>query len=169
MTPRNVQTIQAFWRAFNARDWETMLEPFASDVRFFNNTLNAGGTGLEEWEQYIRRYVAAFPDARLVDQDFIDAGRIVISIATNQGTDAGTGALPALHATRRRCSWRNCYIWRFDEHGAIISAEGFSDLLRPMVELGHVRLAAFEDALDLDGPPTIPETYAQAGSSPSQD
>jgi SnoaL-like protein len=160
-TSANVRTIQVFWDAFNARDWESMLRPFAAGVRFFNNTLNTGGVGIEEWEQYIRGYVAAFPDAQLIDQDFIDAGPVVVSIATNRGTDAGAGALPTLAATQRRCSWRNCYIWRFDARGAIVSAEGFSDLLRPMIELGHVRLDAFEAVLDLERRPLVPETYFQ--------
>jgi hypothetical protein len=155
----HIAAVRGFWQAFNTRDWRSMLAPFAPDFRFFNNALNIGGVGLDEWARYIRDYLAAFPDVQLVDHDFIDAGETLISMATNKGTDSGLGFAPNLPPTGRVAAWRVCYVWSFDRGGSIVSGEGFSDMLRPLLQLGHVTDPVVRDLVDVTKEPTIHHNY----------
>jgi hypothetical protein len=103
--------------------------------------------------------LAAFPDAQLVDHDFIDARDTLISMATNKGTDSGLGFAPNLPPTGRVAAWRVCYVWSFDQEGSIVAAEGFSDILRPLLQLDHIKDYVVRDLLDVSKEPTIHRNY----------
>jgi hypothetical protein len=50
-------------------------------------------------------------------------------------------------------------VWSFDRKGSIASAEGFSDMLRPLLQLGHIRDHVVRDLLDVSKEPTIHRNY----------
>jgi hypothetical protein len=162
MSRVNVEVVRRFWEAFNRREWvsapeswEAVILRFRPDFAFFNNALRTGGRGRSEWEAYARRHLETMPDVQVQEFDHIDAGDIVISLTTIVGTDRGRGLLRTLAATGRRTSWRTCSIWRFDGDGRVIAAEGFEDMLKPLLELGHVSLP-----IELAGLPPVVHRYA---------
>lgn len=160
MSSRNVKTVRQFWDAFNRRDWlvekeswERVISSFNEDFAFFNNALKKGGVGRAEWATYAQNHLKTMPDVQIKDFDYIDAGDIIISLTTIQGRNTGVGIL-SLPSTGKEVSWRTCSIWRFDDRGRVRSAEGFEDMLKPMIELGHVTLP-----IELSGPPAIQHRY----------
>lgn len=82
-------------------------------------------------------WARAFPDGRITNAHYVDAGDVVIAEYTIKGTHKGS--FVGLHPTRRKVSFSYCGITRFDRTGRIISGSGYYDLYTILAQLGCVQ------------------------------
>jgi predicted ester cyclase len=75
-------------------------------------------------------------DGKVRTEEVIDAGAVVVSVLTMEGTN--DGPLGPTPASRRRFSTRGVQILHFDRDGNIVAHDNFFDQLSLMVQLGVV-------------------------------
>lgn len=135
MSTKNVETVRAAHEAFNARDFDTMVEPFAKEIVY---TDEARGTTVKtpgEFKDWVGEWVKAFPDLQLTEARYLDAGDAVVTELIARGTNSGPlGPLPA---TGRRISMPVCEIIRFDESGRAVGGTNYYDQMTLLTQLGH--------------------------------
>jgi steroid delta-isomerase-like uncharacterized protein len=136
MSAKNVEAIRNAHESWNRRDFAGILRNLADNFVYIdhprNLTLNA-----DQFKAWTENWAKAFSDGRIVDAQYIDAGDIVITQFTAEGTNDGPfGSLPP---TGNRMSLRFCEIARLDKQGHTVSGEVFYDQYTLLAQLGHVK------------------------------
>jgi predicted ester cyclase len=119
------ESVRTFWeRAFNGRDLEVIDE--VTSPEFVNhNALPGTPNGPEGQRQLVQRLWEAFPDAHFEIRHLASDGDTVVCVGTMSGTHEGT--LLGVAATGRKVQWRQCHLYRFDEHGRAIEHDAIRD------------------------------------------
>jgi len=78
-----------------------------------------------------------FPDARIVNPEYIDAGDTVVALFTVEGTN--DGPLGSQARTGRTMTMAFCEIVRFDKQGRMVSGSCYYDQYTLLAQLGHVQ------------------------------
>jgi predicted ester cyclase len=122
---RPVAHVRAFWeRVFNGRDLGLLDEITAPD--FVNrNALPGTPSGPEGQRQVVERLWEAFPDAHFDIEQLTGEGDTVICVGTMSGTHEGT--LLGVPGTGRKVAWRQCHLYRVDEHGRAVEHDAIRD------------------------------------------
>jgi len=94
----------------------------------------------DEFKEWVMAWAEAFPDGRITNDEYIDAGDTVIAQFTAEGTN--NGPLGSYSSTGRRMSLPFCEIWQFDAKGQLISGGVYYDQFTLLTQLGHVQKAA---------------------------
>ncbi len=85
-------------------------------------------------------WAKAFPDGKITNAQYTDAGDTLIAQFTAEGTNNGPfGAFPP---TGRRMSLPFCEIWQFDASGRMILGGIYYDQFTLLTQLGHAKQAA---------------------------
>jgi steroid delta-isomerase-like uncharacterized protein len=122
--------------AFNAHDEERFGETIAADAAF-----EAPGdirlTGRDATVGYAMSWLRAFPDARLVVNNELEAGDWIVQEFTFEGTHEATLSGPAgdVPATHRRLTGRGVQIFRVDG-GEIADGRLYFDQVQVLTQLG---------------------------------
>ncbi|WP_436501779.1 nuclear transport factor 2 family protein [Actinokineospora sp. HUAS TT18] len=161
MSTSNVSLVQRIWQAYNRRDWSSVAEICTDDFSFFDNALGVRGEGAEQFVRYWQNFVEIMPDHVVDNVDYLDAGDVVVSIATGTGTNSGTGLLPATEASGKRTALRFCVLWRCTDDGRLAACEGFYDLLKYMVAFGYVEQPTIGQVVHLEIPPLVGASYGR--------
>jgi predicted ester cyclase len=117
--------IRALWeQGFNGRDLE-LIDAITAPEFVNHNALPDTPRGPEGHRQVVKRLWEAFPDARFDIRHLASDGDTVICVGAMSGTHDGT--LLGVPATGRRVEWRQCHLYRFDEHGQTVEHDAIRD------------------------------------------
>ncbi len=136
MSSSNVKAHRAAHESWARRDFDGAVHGMAKDFAFDDHPNGRMLRSREEFKDAITGWVQAFPDAKLVDATYHDAGQTSVAQYVFEGTNKGPfGDHPA---TGRRVSIPACEIMHFDEQGLMRSGQGYYDLVSVLVQLGHM-------------------------------
>ena len=94
MSQENVEVVKGAVDAFNDHDLDRYLSFLAPEFEFVDHmgaVAEEQGTGLDAIRRQVEGWFEAFPDFRVSVDEYIDAGDLVVSVSTWQGTGAGSG------------------------------------------------------------------------------
>jgi predicted ester cyclase len=125
-----------FVEAFNAHD-EAGIRELNSENVVFEAPGDVRVEGREPTTQYALGWIQAFPDARLVVHNELEAGDWVIQECTFKGTHDGTLSSPAgdIPATHKQLNGRCAQIFKV-EGDAIAETHLYFDQVQLMTQLG---------------------------------
>lgn len=121
---------EEIWTAGNL---DGVDEVMAADAVYHHPSLPGGEGGREDWRRAIAMYRTAAPDSRVVFEDLISSGDLVVGRWRATGTQ--TGPLPGLPPTGRRIDIGGITIYRIAD-GRIVEAWEQLDLLGMWRQLG---------------------------------
>ena len=140
MSSKNVEIIRAAYESWNRRDFDALVSAMAPSVSYNDHARNLRYKSKDEFKNFASGWAKAFPDGKLTQMSFIDAGDTVIAQFVAMGTN--TGPLGTLSPTGRKMTLPFCEICRFDSSGKIIGGDVYYDQLSMMTQLGHVKAPA---------------------------
>lgn len=135
MASKNVEVVQAWQAAFNARDWESAKRFIAEDCVFVDGRgiTHKGPEAVAN--DYAKSWVDAFSDGKITDAKYYDAGDTVVVEFVGRGTN--DGALGPMPPTNRSAELPYCEIWHVGSDGKIIGGHAYFDMYGLLVQLGH--------------------------------
>jgi ketosteroid isomerase-like protein len=139
MSSRNVETAKAAHQAFNKRDFDGVVSVMTNDIAYHDRARDIVFRGKEEYRQFAKGWVEAFPDAEISEPSYIDAGDIVVAQFTGRGKN--DGPLGQLAPTGKSAHFGYCEILRFNETGKVVAIDAYYDQLSLLIQLGHVPAA----------------------------
>ncbi|HYG98516.1 MAG TPA: ester cyclase [Terriglobales bacterium] len=137
MSSKNVESVRAAHESWNRRDFEGVLRDMADNLVYNDTTRHMKLNGKQQFREWCQAWATAFPDGRIKDVRYTDAGDTVIAEMNFEGTNKGNFA--GLPPTGRRVTMVFCEITRFDNNGRIASGNGYYDLYSILTQLGHVQ------------------------------
>jgi predicted ester cyclase len=140
MSSKNVETMRAAYESWNRRDFDAMVSEAAPTLSYTDRARNVSYKSPNEFKNFASGWAKAFPDAKITQPTFIDAGNTVIAQFTAVGTN--TGPLGSLPPTGRKMTLLFCEICRFDSNGKMTGGDVYYDQLSMMAQLGHVKAPA---------------------------
>jgi steroid delta-isomerase-like uncharacterized protein len=140
MPSKNVETMRAAHESWNRRDFDATVGPMAASVSYNDYARGTSIKTPEEFKNFVASWAQAFPDAKITQANYIDAGNTVIAQFTAAGTNSGPfGPFPP---TGRKMSLPFCEICTFDANGKVISGGIYYDQYSLLTQLGHIKQAA---------------------------
>ena len=137
MAGKNLTSVQAEHKAFNARDWDTIRGLFADDCVFVDAT-GVEHKGADAFvNDYAKPWSVGFSDAKVNDGKYYDAGDTVV--AEFVGTGVNDGVMAGMPATNRPINIPFCEIYHFGSDGKITSGTAYFDMYAMLVQLGHAQ------------------------------
>ena len=136
MGSKNVEAHRAAHEAFRQRDPERTVAGMAEDFVYRNHGQARTLQSREEFRQDVVNGLTGFPDARVTDATYHDAGDSTIAQFTWEGTN--TGPFGDAPATGRRVSVPCCEVMHFDSEGRMVSGDSYYDMGSFMAQLGQV-------------------------------
>jgi steroid delta-isomerase-like uncharacterized protein len=133
----NTTTFREAHQSFNQRDFETLKQKVSADLTYRDHATDRVFQGRDEWiNQWLQAWIEGFPDARVEDVTYLDAGETVVALATGRGTNEGSFA--GFPSTGKRIELPICEVVRFNDAGQIVSGEAFYDQMTVLKQLGHL-------------------------------
>jgi steroid delta-isomerase-like uncharacterized protein len=137
MAMKNVETLRAAHESWNRRDFDALVRDMADNVVYHDKARNLTLNGKQKFLEWAKAWAAAFPDGRIINAQYIDAGETVVAEFTVEGTNTGPFAgLPAT-GTKMTCSYGE--VTHFDKNGRSVSASGYYDIYTILTQLGHIQ------------------------------
>jgi steroid delta-isomerase-like uncharacterized protein len=135
MATANVDKHRAGHEAFNQRDFETMVEHYASNISWTDRARSLTFRTPEEFKNlFLAGWVQASSDIRVADPSYIDAGQSVVCTFNVVGThDGPLGPFPA---TGREFALPLCEMWHFDSSGRVVGGDLYYDQVSLLMQLG---------------------------------
>jgi steroid delta-isomerase-like uncharacterized protein len=140
MASNNVEVIRAAHESWNERDFDGIVRNAVDNLVYTDRARNLTLKTKQQFKEWTEFWAKAFPDGRITDAHYIDAGDIVVAQFTVEGTN--TGPFLGLPATGRRMRCSYCEVSRFDKNGRTISGDGYYDQYTILTQLGHVQPVA---------------------------
>jgi hypothetical protein len=134
MESKNVQTYRAGHEAFNRRDFDAMVKEYAGRISWTDQARGITFETPEEFKStFLQGWIEASSDCRITDLRYTDAGDVVFSRFTAEGTNDGPlGAFPATH---KAWTLPICEMWRFDAEGHVVGGEIYYDQVSLLTQL----------------------------------
>jgi steroid delta-isomerase-like uncharacterized protein len=137
MAGKNLKSVQAEHKAFNARDWDTIRGLLADDCVFVDAT-GVAHKGPDAFvNDYAKPWAQGFSDAKVTEGKYHDAGDTVV--AEFVGTGVNDGPLAGMPATNRPLSLPFCEIYHFGSDGKVTGGTAYFDMYGMLVQLGHAQ------------------------------
>lgn len=140
MAANNVESFRAAHSAFNNRDFDGAIGELAEGVIYEDHARSVRFTGPEEFRQFMEAWVTVFPDARITEAVYMDAGDTVISEFTGTGTN--TGPIGPHPPTGRTMKLHFCEVMRYNAEGKAVSGGIYYDQLSMLQQLGLISAEA---------------------------
>jgi steroid delta-isomerase-like uncharacterized protein len=140
MASSNVETHRAAHEAWNARDFDAIIDKMASSIDYTDHARAIEIKTREDFRAWITEWAEALSNGAIVDARYTDAGNTSIARFTGRGTNDGPfGPFPA---TGREVRFDLCEILEFDDEGTIVGGDAYYDQLSILAQLGHVEIPA---------------------------
>ena len=145
---RNVETVRAIHDAFNRHDWDAMITPLTDDFRSIegDGTVFTGRAGAIESSKV---WADAFPDGRVTDAVYYDAGDTVVTEFVGRGTH--TGPLGPIAPTGKFCELPYLEIYHFNTQGQCTSMRAYFNQFTLMQQLGLADIPQ-QETISLESP-----------------
>jgi steroid delta-isomerase-like uncharacterized protein len=137
MPTKNVETVRTAHENWNKRDFAAALQNTAENVVYTDNARNLILNGRDKFRAWMEAWVKAFPNGRISNPQYIDAGDVVIAQFTAEGTN--DGPFGSFKPTGRRISMPFCEIMHFDKQGRVISGGSYYDQYTLLTQLGYAQ------------------------------
>jgi steroid delta-isomerase-like uncharacterized protein len=137
MSAKNVETLRAAHESWNKRDFTGVVRNAAENLAYTDTARSLTLDSRDKFSDWTEAWAKAFPDAKISNPEYIDAGDIIVARFTVEGTN--DGPLGSLNATGRRMSLPFCEIARFNKQGRIVSGSCYYDQYTLLTQLGHVK------------------------------
>ena len=136
----NLKVVQAWERAFNARDWDRALAGYAESIVLHAPGLPEPLKGREAVKGWISGFVDAFPDMKTTVRNAFGQGDWVVMEEEFTGTHTGTLVSPdgsEIPATNKPVKMWSATVLKL-ENGQITEDHTYFDLLGFMGQLGLI-------------------------------
>jgi len=140
MTSKNVETLRAAHESWNKRDFAGVVKNAAEGLVYSDNARAVTLNSQDKFREWTEGWAKAFPDGRIINPEYIDAGDIVVARFTVVGTN--DGHLGSMKPTGRKMSLPFCEICHFGKQGRIVSGGCYYDQYTLLTQLGHIPVAA---------------------------
>jgi steroid delta-isomerase-like uncharacterized protein len=131
---RNAEAVEAIQEAFNARDFDAILETLDEHCIWTDHARGIQLKTREEFRGWLQGWVDGFSDARVTDHRVTDAGGAVVSQFVGCGVN--DGSLGGLPVTGREVGFPVCEIFHFSADGKVIAGETYYDQATMLSQLG---------------------------------
>lgn len=135
MASKNVETVRAAHESWNRRDFDGVIRDMADNVSYNDTPRNLTVTGKQDFKGWCQLWAKAFPDGRITNAKYIDAGDVVVAEFIVEGTN--TGPFNTMAPTNRRMTCHFCEVTHFDKQGRPASGNIYYDLYTMLTQLGH--------------------------------
>ena len=137
MASKNVETLRAAHESWNRRDFDGLLRNVADNVTYADRARGSTMNNKQMFREFVEAWAEAFPNGRIVNPQYIDAGNIVIAQFTMEG--ANEGSMMGMKPTGRRASVSFCEIVNYDKNGMAVSGNLYYDQYNLLTQLGHIK------------------------------
>ncbi len=137
MSAKNVETLRAAHESWNRRDFPGIVRNATDGLVYTDHSRNTTLNTPDKFREWTESWAKAFSDGRITKSEYIDAGDLVISQFTVEGTN--DGPFGAFKSTGRRMSLPFCEVVRFDKQGRIVSGGCYYDQYTLLTQLGHLQ------------------------------
>jgi steroid delta-isomerase-like uncharacterized protein len=136
MASKNVETMRTGHESWNRRDFEGVIRTASEGLSYTDNGSNQT-MNREKFHEWIQSWAKAFPDGRIENPEYIDAGNVVIARFTCVGTN--DGPFGNMKPTGRKMSLPFCEICYFDSEGQVVKGTAYYDRYTMMTQLGLIQ------------------------------
>ena len=136
MAKRNVEAFQKAHKQFNKRDFDGLITAMADNFTYVDRARGLTFKGRVAFKDFMQGWVTAFPDAKVAQPKYTDAGDRVIAEFTGKGTN--NGPLGPMPATGKVMNLPFCEVMTFNKKGKIASGVVYYDQMTLLGQLGHV-------------------------------
>jgi steroid delta-isomerase-like uncharacterized protein len=134
MAQKNLQIVMDAHKAFNRRDYEAAVRPFAPDCEYVDVARNIHLKGPVEIAKFMKEWASGFSDAQIADPKYIEARDAVVTTFVGRGKNDGKfGVLPA---SGKQLNLPFIELCEFGKEGKIASVKLFYDRLTMLEQLG---------------------------------
>jgi hypothetical protein len=103
MPSKNVETLQGAHESWNRRDFQGVINNCAEGLVYTDHGRSLTLNTRDEFKEWTQEWAKAFSDGRITNPKYIDAGDIVVTQFTVEGTNDGPLGSCRLLAARFRC------------------------------------------------------------------
>lgn len=137
MASKNVETIRTAHESWNHRDFQGVIRNTNEGLLYTDHGRSLTLSGRDQFRQWTEAWAKAFSDGQITDPKYIDAGDIVVTQFTVEGTN--DGPLGSLPPSGRRISLSFCEVCRLDKQGRVVSGGCYYDQYTLLTQLGHIK------------------------------
>jgi len=137
MSAKNVETLRAAHESWNKRDFQGIVRNAAENLVYTDRPRSLTLNSRDKFKEWTESWAKAFSDGRITNPEYIDAGDVVITQFTVEGTN--DGPFGSLQPTGRRMSVPFCEVCHFDKQGRTVSGSCYYDQYTLLTQLGHIK------------------------------
>jgi steroid delta-isomerase-like uncharacterized protein len=137
MASKNVESLRAAHESWNRRDFDGVVRNIAETLSYSDRARSATIQGKQKFREFVEAWAQAFPDARIINPQYIDAGNIVIAQFTVEGTNDGN--FMGMRPTGRRATVSFCEVVTYDKNGMAVSGNVYYDQYSVLTQLRHIK------------------------------
>src|SRR6202521_5631225 len=137
MASKNVETLRAAHESWNKRDFSGVVKNAAEKLTYTDNARAVTLNNRDKLREWTEGWAKAFSDGRITNPKYIDAGDIVVTQFTVEGTN--DGPLGSLPPSGRRISLSFCEVCQLDKQGRVVSGSCYYDQYTLLTQLGHIQ------------------------------
>jgi steroid delta-isomerase-like uncharacterized protein len=137
MASKNVETLRAAHESWNRRDFQGVVRNSVEGLAYTDHGRSLTLNTRDKFREWTEAWAKALSDGRITNAEYIDAGDIVITQSTVEGTN--DGPFGSLLPTGRRMSLPFCEVCNFDKEGRVVSAGCYYDQYTLLTQLGHIQ------------------------------
>ena len=137
MASKNVEALRAAHESWNRRDFDGLLQNVADNLAYADRARGSTMNSKQQFREFVEAWAQAFPNGKIVDPQYTDAGNTVIAQFTMEGTNEGS--LMGMKPTGRRASVALCEIVNYDKNGMAVSGNLYYDQYNMLTQLGYIK------------------------------
>ena len=137
MSSKNVETVRAAHESWNRRDFPGVIRDSAEGLVYTDHGRSLTLKTRDRFREWTEGWAEAFSDGKITDAKYIDAGDVVVTQFTFEGTN--DGPLGSLPPSGRRISLQFCEVCQLDEQGRVVSGGCYYDQYTLLTQLGHIQ------------------------------
>ncbi len=111
--------------SWNRRDFQGVIRDSAEDLVYTDHGRSLTLGGRDKFREWTEAWAQAFSDGQITNPTYIDAGDIVVTQFTVEGTN--DGPLGSLPPSGRRISLSFCEVCQLDKKGRVVSGGCYYD------------------------------------------
>jgi steroid delta-isomerase-like uncharacterized protein len=137
MASKNVENLRAAHESWNRRDFDGLVKTVADNVNYTDRARGSTMNNKQMFREFVKAWADAFPNGKIVNPQYIDAGSTVIAQFTMEGVNEGS--MMGMKPTGRRASVSLCEIVNYDKNGIAVSGNIYYDQYSLLTQLGHIK------------------------------
>ena len=140
MSLKNVETVRAAHESWNRRDFPGVIRDSAEGLVYTDHGRNLTLNTRDKFREWTEGWAMAFSDGKITNPKYIDAGDVVVTQFTVEGTN--DGPLGSLPSSGRRISISFCEVCQLDKQGRVVLGGCYYDQYTLLTQLGHIQSLA---------------------------